>query len=87
MAVAGSSKDPDLVHGRPARRQPGAHRADGRRAQERACSSCSQHGFKEVEVGFPSASQTDYISSRSIIETDAVPDDVALQVLTQSRKS
>jgi 2-isopropylmalate synthase len=42
-------------------------------------------GFKEIEVGFPSASQTDYDFLRDLIESGAVPDDVWLQVLTQSR--
>src|ERR1700749_4815537 len=43
-------------------------------------------GFKEIEVGFPSASQTDYDFLRDLIESGAVPDDVWLQVLTQSRE-
>ena len=42
-------------------------------------------GFKEIEVAFPSASQTDFDFVRSIIETGAIPDDVAIQVLTQCR--
>ncbi|MEB3022165.1 2-isopropylmalate synthase [[Mycobacterium] crassicus] len=42
-------------------------------------------GYKEIEVGFPSASQTDYDFVREIIEDGAVPDDVTLQVLTQCR--
>ena len=43
-------------------------------------------GFKEIEVGFPAASQTDYDFVRHLIENDLVPDDVTLQVLTQSRR-
>lgn len=43
-------------------------------------------GFKEIEVGFPAASQTDFDFVRSLIEDNLVPDDVTLQVLTQSRK-
>jgi 2-isopropylmalate synthase len=43
-------------------------------------------GFKEIEVGFPSASQTDFDFVREIIETGAIPDDVTIQVLTQSRE-
>ena len=43
-------------------------------------------GFKEIEVGFPSASQTDYDFVRSLIEEDAIPDDVTIQVLVQARK-
>src|SRR6478752_8838960 len=42
-------------------------------------------GFKEIEVAFPSASQTDFDFVRSIIESGAIPDDVAIQVLTQCR--
>ena len=43
-------------------------------------------GYKEIEVGFPSASQTDFDFVRQIIEEDRVPDDVVIQVLTQSRE-
>jgi 2-isopropylmalate synthase len=43
-------------------------------------------GFKEIEVGFPAASQTDFDFVRQIIEEKLVPDDVTLQVLTQSRE-
>ncbi len=42
-------------------------------------------GFKEIEVAFPSASQTDFDFVRSIIELGAIPDGVAIQVLTQCR--
>ena len=42
-------------------------------------------GFKEIEVGFPAASDTDYAFVREIIEEDLIPDDVTIQVLTQSR--
>jgi 2-isopropylmalate synthase len=42
-------------------------------------------GFKEIEVGFPSASQPDYDFVRLLIEEDLVPDDVWIQVLTQAR--
>ena len=43
-------------------------------------------GFKEIEVGFPSASQTDFDFVRTLIEDDHIPDDVVIQVLTQSRE-
>src|SRR5450756_3224012 len=43
-------------------------------------------GYKEIEVGFPSASQTDYDFVRMLIETNRIPDDVVIQVLTQSRE-
>ncbi|HEU4912677.1 MAG TPA: 2-isopropylmalate synthase [Actinomycetes bacterium] len=42
-------------------------------------------GYKEIEVGFPSASQTDFDFVRQLIEEDLVPDDVVIQVLTQAR--
>ncbi len=43
-------------------------------------------GFKEIEVGFPAASETEYAFLRTIIEKDMIPDDVTIQVLTQSRE-
>ncbi len=43
-------------------------------------------GYKEIEVGFPSASQTDFDFVRSLIEGDLIPDDVTIQVLTQARE-
>ncbi|MBV7293524.1 2-isopropylmalate synthase [Corynebacterium sp. TAE3-ERU16] len=45
-----------------------------------------QMGFKEIEVGFPSASQTDFDFVRDIIENDRIPDDVTIQVLVQARE-
>ncbi|MFM2175150.1 MAG: hypothetical protein RLZZ527_226 [Actinomycetota bacterium] len=44
-------------------------------------------GYKEIEVGFPSASQTDFDFVRKIIEEGLIPDDVIIQVLTQARES
>ncbi len=43
-------------------------------------------GFKEIEVGFPSASQTDYDFLRRLIDEDRIPEDVTIQVLTQARE-
>jgi 2-isopropylmalate synthase len=43
-------------------------------------------GYKEIEVGFPSASQTDFDFVRQLIEDDLIPDDVTIQVLTQCRE-
>jgi 2-isopropylmalate synthase len=43
-------------------------------------------GYKEIEVGFPSASQTDFDFVRDLIERDLIPDDVTIQVLTQARE-
>jgi 2-isopropylmalate synthase len=42
-------------------------------------------GFKEIEVGFPAASETEYTFLRTLIEQNLIPDDVTIQVLTQSR--
>ena len=42
-------------------------------------------GFKEIEVGFPAASETDFDFCRQIIDENLIPDDVVIQVLTQSR--
>lgn len=43
-------------------------------------------GFKEIEIGFPAASDTEYEFCRTLIEKDLIPDDVTVQVLTQSRE-
>lgn len=43
-------------------------------------------GFKEIEVGFPAASETEYTFLRTLIEQDLIPDDVTIQVLTQARE-
>lgn len=43
-------------------------------------------GFKEIEVGFPAASETEYELLRRLIDDDLIPDDVTVQVLTQSRE-
>jgi len=45
-----------------------------------------QMGYKEIEVGFPAASQTDFDFVRMLIEEDLIPDDVVIQVLTQARE-
>lgn len=45
-----------------------------------------QIGFKEIEVGFPAASETEYQFLRTIIEKDMIPQDVSIQVLTQARE-
>lgn len=43
-------------------------------------------GFKEIEIGFPAASETEYEFARALIEQDLIPDDVTIQVLTQARE-
>ena len=45
-----------------------------------------QMGYKEIEIGFPSASQTDFDFVRQLIEQDKIPDDVTVSVLTQARE-
>ena len=42
-------------------------------------------GFKEIEIGFPAASETEYELCRTLIEKNMIPDDVTIQVLTQAR--
>jgi 2-isopropylmalate synthase len=46
----------------------------------------AETGFKEIEVGFPAASQTDFDFLRRLIEKDLIPDDVSIMVLTQARE-
>ena len=43
-------------------------------------------GYKEIEVGFPSASETDFDFVRQLIEQDRIPEDVTISVLTQARE-
>ena len=43
-------------------------------------------GFKQIEVGFPAASETEYDFVRTLIEQDMIPEDVTIQVLTQARE-
>ena len=54
-------------------------------AKRRMFDALVKMGFKEIEVGFPSASETDYRFLRELIEGGLIPDDVTIQVLTQSR--
>lgn len=57
----------------------------GSKRKDRMFSLLCKLGFKEIEVGFPSASQTDFDFVRSLIEDKKIPSDVNIQVLTQSR--
>src|SRR5262245_3553414 len=43
-------------------------------------------GIKEIEIGFPSASETDFQTARDLIEQNLIPDDVTIMVLTQARE-
>ena len=57
------------------------------RSASGACSTpLVQMGFKEIEVGFPAASQPDFDFIRQLIEDDLIPDDVTIQVLVQCRQ-
>ena len=58
----------------------------GHERKMRMFSSLLAMGFKEIEVGFPSASQTDFDFVRFLIENKKIPDGVTIQVLTQSRE-
>src|SRR5258708_25307585 len=54
--------------------------------KRRLFESLVRMGFKEIEVGFPAASQPDFDFVRLLIEENLVPDDVTIQVLTQARE-
>lgn len=58
----------------------------GTEAKMRLWTALVGMGFKEIEVGFPAASQTDYDFIRHLIEGGHIPDDVTIQILTQSRE-
>ncbi len=57
----------------------------GPERKKRMFETLVEMGFKEIEVGFPSASQTDFDFVRQLIEENMIPDDVTIQVLTQAR--
>ena len=57
----------------------------GAERKNRMFSLLCELGFKEIEIGFPSASQTDFDFVRDLIESKKIPSDVTIQVLTQSR--
>ncbi|MCB1428908.1 MAG: 2-isopropylmalate synthase, partial [Nitratireductor sp.] len=57
----------------------------GQDRKERMFNLLLDMGFKEIEIGFPSASQTDFDFARWCVEQGNVPDDVSLQVLVQCR--
>ena len=75
----------DLVLDRSPRRQPGARQPDGRGRKRRFFDLLVAIGVKEIEVGFPSASKTDFDFVRTLVEQDLIPDDVTIAVLTQAR--
>ncbi len=76
-----------LVQRRPARRQPGADRADGRRAQAADVPAARRTwATRRSRSGFRRRRRPISTSSRKLIEEDLIPDDVTVQVLTQARE-
>ena len=58
----------------------------GPERKRRMFATLVEMGFKEIEIGFPSASQTDFDFARELIEQEMIPEDVTIQVLTQARE-
>ena len=85
VAVTHDHQGSGLVQRGSARWQPGADRAHGRRPQAAPVRAAGPIGFKEIEIGFPAASQTDFGFVRQLIEERLIPSDVTVQVLTQAR--
>jgi 2-isopropylmalate synthase len=57
-----------------------------RETKKRLFGTICKVGIKEIEIGFPSASETDFLTARDLIEQDLIPDDVTIMVLTQARE-
>jgi 2-isopropylmalate synthase len=57
-----------------------------RETKKRLFKTLCKVGLKEIEIGFPSASETDFLTARDLIEQDLIPDDVTIMVLTQARE-
>ncbi len=57
-----------------------------RETKKRLFKTICKVGIKEIEIGFPSASETDFLTARDLIEQDLIPDDVTIMVLTQARE-
>ncbi len=57
-----------------------------RETKKRLFKTLCSVGLKEIEIGFPSASETDFLTARDLIEQDLIPDDVTIMVLTQARE-
>lgn len=75
-----------MVQYRSARRQSGARDSDDGGAKVFFFEYLIEAGFKTIEVGFPASSPTEFRFTRKIIEQDMIPDDVKIQVVTQSRR-
>jgi len=83
---AGRSQGTDLVQCGPAGWQPGLGRPNERQPKAGIVQTLVRCGFKEIEVGFPSASNTEFDFNRRLIEDQRAPEDVWLQVLVQARE-
>jgi 2-isopropylmalate synthase len=57
-----------------------------RETKKRLFKTICKVGIKEIEIGFPSASETDFLTARDLIEQKLIPDDVTIMVLTQARE-
>ncbi len=57
-----------------------------RETKKRLFKTICKVGIKEIEIGFPSASETDFLTARDLIEQNLIPDDVTIMVLTQARE-
>jgi 2-isopropylmalate synthase len=57
-----------------------------RETKKRLFKTLCKVGLKEIEIGFPSASETDFLTARDLIEQNLIPDDVTIMVLTQARE-
>ncbi len=57
-----------------------------RETKKRLFKTLCSVGLKEIEIGFPSASETDFLTARDLIEQNLIPDDVTIMVLTQARE-
>src|SRR5687768_10326659 len=57
-----------------------------RETKKRLFKTLCSVGLKEIEIGFPSASETDFLTARDLIEQNLIPDDVRIMVLTQARE-
>jgi hypothetical protein len=86
MAVEDDHQGAALAVDRHARRQPGADRSDGRREEAPLLRAAVQGRHQGDRVGFPSAGATEFDFISGLVQNDKIPDDVIVQVLTQSRQ-
>ena len=75
-----------MVFVRSKRRQPGIGRTDGGRRKIEMFNLLVKLGFKEIEIGFPAASQIEFDFLRQLVDRKLIPDDVVVQILCQCRE-